>query len=1069
MKTTQKTQSDSSETALLQRSDESRQEVSATAAVQAAEEGGWPTQLSSSSNGVLPPSPSAESLIQDINCPVTPSLGCAEINIPLYTIKHGDLEVPISISYRTSGIKVDDIAGPVGLGWTLHAGGSIVQQIRGKRDKELSSHYSAPPASSPGDIISISSYISDSEDCYADKFYYSYPGGAGSFFPHSLSSAGDGSVYKIAFNDDVITYHTDESQKHIKEFIITDPHGRNYTFSDHDFDINYRYLLTTFNGKQFSIILDKINDIKSRVAGWNISSMTSADGKNRISFTYDRLGHLLREHVLTRKVYEKPFNANDNVRFRGSSQEDALHSGICYDNAAVKTIEFNGNTVNFTYTDSPVPDTQEPLDPADSLYDPNPVRRLAEITVVNCNNELIRRIVFRNRDGEPSISRYKLNAVEFYDRDGNLYDKYAFTYNNKVRNGDLITVLTSQPPMYAQDHFGYYNGKDSNADLHFVTLYDDEADLSYKRSYDFKYAQYQSLSSIDRLSGLTTTFSYEPNRHLHPTLGNIDIGIRIQAINISDSGRPVQSTAFRYEESGTTIDFSKLDLSAFIQRKQYKNNDETDVYECLECSTHSLLPGASMESAKVFYGKVTEEVTDKKTGKCIKTEYLYDTSEWINTYVPQHFTKPSSSAAEAWKYIAIQDYVNSNPSNPSAGKNRYVGEIKGYFKERPSSFGNITQLTRYKSLEDGSFEPVEQQINTYTKYNQKEMFDGWYVKNMVTWPSIETPSSITTEGIPLKWVYIFSSFAPPSYSVNYMRGKQDCYFFPIYEDTAVYKTTLTRIKKFYGGNAKELSTLYNYNVTDTPIYEWPRKEVYDKTADPYRTISSGKLRKTTQNIDGDIYTERFLYCDDYTDPGISDMVHINDIYKVVGKETTKNGSRISAEYTRYERFIQTDSSASNHYAYLPVRTVKYLDDEIISDTKIEDYDSHFNPVCVTTPGSPRTCYVWSYKWMYPVAEIKGAGYEELKTALGGNSVIEAIGEASDHTAFITKLDYLRNSLPKALVTTFTYKPLIGVTSVTDPAGRMKTYHYDAAGRLNAIKDEDGNLLETYEYGTKHPR
>ena len=43
------------------------------------------------------------------------------------------------------------------------------------------------------------------------------------------------------------------------------------------------------------------------------------------------------------------------------------------------------------------------------------------------------------------------------------------------------------------------------------------------------------------------------------------------------------------------------------------------------------------------------------------------------------------------------------------------------------------------------------------------------------------------------------------------------------------------------------------------------------------------------------------------------------------------------------------------------------------------------------------------------------------------------------------------------------------TSATDAAGRMKTFHYDAVGRLNAVKDDCGNLLETCEYGRKSLR
>lgn len=61
------------------------------------------------------------------------------------------------------------------------------------------------------------------------------------------------------------------------------------------------------------------------------------------------------------------------------------------------------------------------------------------------------------------------------------------------------------------------------------------------------------------------------------------------------------------------------------------------------------------------------------------------------------------------------------------------------------------------------------------------------------------------------------------------------------------------------------------------------------------------------------------------------------------------------------------------------------------------------------------------------------------------------------------IDELRLHPADAMMTSYTYEPLVGMTSQTDPRGYTLIYEYDTANRLKTIKDEDGNILEHYEY------
>jgi len=63
------------------------------------------------------------------------SNGLPDISIPLYEIRSGDLTVPIVLRYQGGGIKVQQEATWVGLGWDLFYGGQITRVVHGLPDE----------------------------------------------------------------------------------------------------------------------------------------------------------------------------------------------------------------------------------------------------------------------------------------------------------------------------------------------------------------------------------------------------------------------------------------------------------------------------------------------------------------------------------------------------------------------------------------------------------------------------------------------------------------------------------------------------------------------------------------------------------------------------------------------------------------------------------------------------------------------------------------------------------------------------------------------------------------------
>src|SRR5690606_39188406 len=79
---------------------------------------------------IFHPSPNVKEMNKYLDQPVNTSSGIPSIQIPIYTINVGNIVVPISLDYHAGGIKVDQEASSVGLGWSLNAGGNVNREER---------------------------------------------------------------------------------------------------------------------------------------------------------------------------------------------------------------------------------------------------------------------------------------------------------------------------------------------------------------------------------------------------------------------------------------------------------------------------------------------------------------------------------------------------------------------------------------------------------------------------------------------------------------------------------------------------------------------------------------------------------------------------------------------------------------------------------------------------------------------------------------------------------------------------------------------------------------------------
>lgn len=81
----------------------------------------------------IPNSPEAAAFIEYGNNTVSMFTGTPDISVPIHVLKSRKLSLPVSLTY-SPGVKVDQIATEVGLGWNLNAGGTITRNVVGMTD-----------------------------------------------------------------------------------------------------------------------------------------------------------------------------------------------------------------------------------------------------------------------------------------------------------------------------------------------------------------------------------------------------------------------------------------------------------------------------------------------------------------------------------------------------------------------------------------------------------------------------------------------------------------------------------------------------------------------------------------------------------------------------------------------------------------------------------------------------------------------------------------------------------------------------------------------------------------------
>lgn len=443
---------------------------------------------------IIPVSPNAASLGKFAEVPVSLYTGIPTIDVPIYNIVSGSIQIPLNLSYHAGGVRVEEIASNVGLGWNLTGISVISRTIAGIDDYTPTVGFMNQATTIDQllmngnsqalrlDLAKIGARHYDGEP---DVYSYNIGKYSGKFYYNQ------GQQKFIAIPYSPIKIEGDYQNF----FKITDPDGVCYTLSNRE---------TTNSSENSGAFVGLANHITS----WYITEILDLKTGDKVTFDYET--YLSRvflngSETRTEPIQEGQCNPTGNPATSASTEMREVQS------LRIKKIFFQGGYVEFfkasntrcdLITDYSLEKVQVFLDDGTKVKD---VRFKYSYFQANGNE---------NAPCDEANSRYrrlKLDEVEELNLEGKANNNYKFFYYG---DGGIPDRLG-----FAQDYWGYYNAGNMTTNIPSVT-YQGVTYPGANRNAVSNYCLLGTLNKIIYPTGGKTEFVFESNTLKSPTTYN---------------------------------------------------------------------------------------------------------------------------------------------------------------------------------------------------------------------------------------------------------------------------------------------------------------------------------------------------------------------------------------------------------------------------------------------------------------------------------------------------------------------------------------------------------------------
>lgn len=740
---------------------------------------------------------------------------------------------------------------------------------------------------------------------------------------------------------------------------------------------------------------------------WYITSIESADRVDKIEYKYTSFvnSYTQTNYFQTARINGtvSPYcNTNyGTVLYNISSGENTYSIGYYNSDEPLLDEIISATTrVKFEY----VNDRSDI--PADIMGKVAPYRLVSIKIFDKINNTLIKEIGINNNSyftGSSNNKRLKLNGISIKGNDGQGVQNYTVSYEN-----EYVPPYTS----FAQDFWGYYNAAEGNAGLVPSEFAAPGTYVIYggNRRPNLDAGKICMIKELKYPTGGKTTFEFEPNFN---SQGEQVGGFRIKKIisNAENGGTNFITKSYQYE----------YPYSLSIEADKYKYIQNYFYYwSGVNCGAPF---GQILNVSMSFFDNIIQSAPVSPIN--------------ISNGAPVVYTKVTEYLGTGTDNIGKTEYAYPLPEetdpvyNPRWEGNNYYD--RGNYEPR------LLSKCSYKKAGTG-YQIIASTTNTYTPYNDQEYYMG---VNVVK-ESAEFSGGATAEAGFYNYDICSDCNGTPC----------DCPgFFPLgylgYPEYFVYRNTKANTKVYWLTQTEEKLYDENSNVNITNV-----------TVFGYSLLTDGLITsKTTTTSSGESNQTAYKY----PLTNLSDNYAVNlassHIWSPLLVETKyKQGNFLSSAKTYYKSVPGINSTMIQVPDYVETKQGSAPTEARL---RYHKYDSYGNVLEASKEKDVHEVYLYGYNSVYPVARVVNTTYDIAKTYITQSTLDNAIG-GTDDVAIRNHLSNLRN-IPNAFVTTYTYKPLVGMTSETDPNGRTKYYEYDNFNRLVLIRDQDGKILKKICY------
>lgn len=1060
---------------------------------------------------VIPPSPEAAELGRYGNVPISLFTGTPSINVPLYELKGSNTSLNINLSFNASGFKPTDPATWCGSGWSLNAGGVITRAVRGNPDN-ASNYFGVADVLNPppmADIFGQDTYmhkINEHEiETQPDVYYYNFAGHTGKFVVKP-----DNTVFKHEKDLKIINSCVTCSSS---SFTIVDENGFTYVFDEVEMT---EMTPSDDEGQQSPTSY-------TYPSAWYLTAMYPPDGGHSIEFEYHSspAGTSIQNWTASRSVsftygVRAPLVTNCREQVQENNANYQSPPFIRRERKYISKITLSSGGVVAHV------DVLSGLNQREDAEDDSYARRLNQVkvySVINGVDKLIKQYDFTygyffNPNNPIYKKRLRLDMVQEISVDGVTPSPppYSFSY---------IGTEIPLPNTASIDHWGFFNKAFNISLVPGVTFNGVNIDNSFfpsrivgdnaNREADLGGSSLTMLNKIQYPTGGYSTFEYELNQAkfsgdiVHPVGG-----IRVKkTVDYSFNGKTATEKSYSYLLDDGTTSGKSGDFPSYATYSSYHNypvpygqyccgeqelnccqcNRQYDAHDLytISVSANPVFSLGSFQGSHLGYTQVTESQTDIITGKQLgKTVYKYsfaqnfeyddniENGDLIRQSVFGNDGKLLQETSNLYSYSTTEDFFNGQlikaselQSNHTIVCKTNTNEYIKYAVEETTSPNCIETRTiptsrtllafsyflQSKKLVQQTNKIYDQVSNTYLTTTKNFTYGN---------PAHNYPTlieDITTNGEKLKTAikYVADYTGEPSGDPQTLPPSSIIAF--NIKDMRENNMPGVPVEKLqYRQDANGSNTRYISGELTDHILGKP-SQVFLLESQPLLTsVTSSAITSGGFDFDSHYRLAGKMF---YSSANLIEQIKTDDAPVAYLWDYSQLYPVAQITGARFDQFAYTSFESSGNGGFS------------FSGSSVPDISSPTGKQCynfgtsITRTIDPNKKYIVSYWRKNVPAAFSVTGNISAKQGLTKNN-----WTYFEHTVTGTPtvtisgsgyIDELRLYPAGSQMATYTYEPLIGMTSQCDVNNNITYYVYDGLSRLAHIKDRDGYIVKSYQY------